>query len=261
MPFVAHRVFGWHPVVIDDSWGLKSIANGHAYSICKSLYCSKCNFLFLDIRFTDKEMSRLYAGYRDSEYVALREYYEPDYRLQNQLLNEGITYLDQVEKFIQPHLKTKPSILDWGGDTGRNSPFKTSNSVLDIYDISGKIPIAGANLVSKQQIKEKKYDLIVCSQVLEHVPYPSDVLQEIRACMHADSLLYLELPHEDLMKKGLEAPAHAKRHWHEHINFFSPSALEHLLERHGLRATETRSIEVESAKKRVNILQMVASII
>jgi hypothetical protein len=31
MPFVAARVFDWYPVVIDESWGLKTIQSGHVY--------------------------------------------------------------------------------------------------------------------------------------------------------------------------------------------------------------------------------------
>jgi hypothetical protein len=49
MPFVADRAFGWKPIKIEESWGLKTINNGYAYSICNTLYCSNCNFIFLDI--------------------------------------------------------------------------------------------------------------------------------------------------------------------------------------------------------------------
>ena len=46
MPFIAHRNFKWAPVVIDDSWGLKTIQNGHAYSVFNSMYCTNCEHLF-----------------------------------------------------------------------------------------------------------------------------------------------------------------------------------------------------------------------
>src|ERR1700754_592858 len=65
MPFVAHRAFGWAPVEIDESWGLQTIRNGMAYSICKTLRCRKCSHLFCDIRFSDEEMSAIYSGYRE----------------------------------------------------------------------------------------------------------------------------------------------------------------------------------------------------
>lgn len=78
--------------------------------------------------------------------------------------------------------------------------------------------------------------------------------------MHADSLLYIELPHEDLMREELETVEQKKRHWHEHINFFSTSALERLLKRCDLKIIDIQSIEVESAGKQVNILQAISSI-
>ena len=53
MPFVAHRVFGYKPFKIESSFGLKDIKNGYAYSVCNSLVCRNCQFLFLDIRFSD----------------------------------------------------------------------------------------------------------------------------------------------------------------------------------------------------------------
>lgn len=258
MPFIAHRAFDWRPVVIDDSWGLKSLAQGHAYSVCNSLFCNQCQLLFLDIRFDDKEMSRIYSGYRNEEYVALREHYEPGYRSRNELLNKGVNFLDEVEAFIRPHLRRSPSVLDWGGDTGKNTPFKSENRQVDIYDISGKDTVLGARRVTKEMISSQIYDLVVCSQVLEHVPYPADVLNQVRDCMKKDTLLYIELPHEDLMKQATTNPVTAKRHWHEHINFFSQLALERLLNRVGLHVIDIRSIEVETPGKRAGIFQALA---
>ena len=60
MPFIAHRIYQWEPVLIDESWGLQTISDGHAYSLCHSLLCLDCHLLFLDIRFSNAESSRLY---------------------------------------------------------------------------------------------------------------------------------------------------------------------------------------------------------
>ena len=92
MPFIAARTFGWHSVVIDDSWGLKTIKNGMAYSICNSLACRECNHLFLDIRFSDSEMSSLYQDYRGQDYVRLRDSFEPGYAIRNKALINGVSF-------------------------------------------------------------------------------------------------------------------------------------------------------------------------
>jgi len=144
MPFVAHRVFGWAPVEIDDSWGLRTILNGNAYSICNSVSCLDCGMLFLDIRFSDPEMEALYSGYRQAEYTALRDHYEPGYAERNDTLNQGIGFIPEIEAFLTPFLPLPVRVLDWGGDTGINTPFKSASTLFHVYDISGKPGIAGA---------------------------------------------------------------------------------------------------------------------
>ena len=52
MPFISHRAFNWKPAQIDETWGLSTIKNGNAYSLCNSMFCNRCGFLFLDIRFS-----------------------------------------------------------------------------------------------------------------------------------------------------------------------------------------------------------------
>ena len=124
MPFISERVFDWTPVEINEDWGLRTVKSGMAYSICHSLQCTNCHHLFLDIRFGNIEMDRLYHEYRKEEYVELREKYEPGYKLKNSELSEGYNYISDIEKFIQPHLIAKQlRILDWGGDSGKNTPL------------------------------------------------------------------------------------------------------------------------------------------
>jgi len=199
MPFVAHRIFGWEPVVIDDSWGLHTVKNGNAYSICKSLFCSNCGFLFCDLRFYDNELSLIYHDYRGEQYNSLREIYEPGYTLRNENLNTGITYIKKVELFLEPHLTSPFTILDWGGDTGKNTPFKDRSHIFDVFDISNKDVVAGAHKVNRFQAISRKYSLIVCSNVLEHVPYPAELLLDILSSMDMDSILYIEVPLEEVV--------------------------------------------------------------
>jgi hypothetical protein len=135
MPFISHRVFNWKPVEIDASWNLHSIKTGNAYSICNSLYCTNCGFCFLDIRFSDSELSRLYDDYRGPSYVALRSHYEPGYAKRNEVFDKQVGYLADIEEFLRPHLKSPITVLDWGGDTGINTPFKDHAASVEIFDI------------------------------------------------------------------------------------------------------------------------------
>jgi len=255
MPFVAHRVFGWTPVEIDESWGLETIPKGRAYSICRSLRCSACGHLFLDIRFDDAELRRLYEGYRNPEYVALREHYEPGYRLRNATLREGVPYVPSIEKFLTPYVPSAPRVLDWGGDTGRNTPFASTRSSHLVYDISDVSPIAGARRVALDELTPTDYDLICCSMVLEHVPFPVVLLEEIRRAMDEDTVLYVEVPYENLMLEHPTSPHLYKRHWHEHINFFSRRSLRAALERAGFVVVAEDEVAAVFEGRQIHVMQ------
>ena len=256
MPFVAHRTFGWEPVTIDNTWGLSTVKNGKAYSICKSLFCDDCGLLFLDIRFSENELSNLYKDYRGKEYNLLREKYEQGYTLRNNNLNAGINYIKDIEDFLIPYLFFPISILDWGGDTGKNTPFKDNNEFLDIYEISNKETIDGAKRVNKKEANSKKYKLIVCSNVLEHVPYPSDLLFDITQSMDKESILYIEVPIE-CMVLNYHSDLHLiKKHWHEHINFFSEKSLYSLLKNIGLEVKELKRLQVRDADQSFWVFQV-----
>ena len=258
MPFVAHRALGYPPVRIDESWGLRTVQQGMAYSICKSLLCRDCGHLFLDLRFSDREMSALYDDYRGPAYTELRDSYEPGYREKNARLVAGAPYVAEVEAFLRPRLPAHPRVLDWGGDTGVNSPFVRERQCLDIFDISKAPVVSGARQVDHAMIVASHYDLVVCSNVLEHVPYPYDVLLDLRQVMTPTTLLYLEVPCEELML-GAEArdDVHLrKKHWHEHVNFFSHRSLAALARRAGLRLLDSRQAVVPSETSSNTVLMV-----
>lgn len=261
MPFVADRALGWAPVVIDDSWGLKTIRNGNAYSICKTLRCRECEHLFCDIRFTDDEMNALYAGYREEDYTSLRDHYEPGYRARNEGLVETISYKTDIEAFLTPYVRDPLTILDWGGDTGLNTPFEERRASLDIFDISGKSAVSGARAVTAEQAAEAQYSLIVCGQVLEHIPYPSDVLSAIRTVMDQDTILYIEVPFEEIMRSEAQDREKMKRHWHEHINFYSRSSLIALLDCCGFSVLDSNIFAAKVAGSDVRVLQVVCRLL
>jgi hypothetical protein len=247
MPFVASRVFGWEPVEIDESWGLRDVPTGMAYSICCTLACTSCGLVFLDLRFDEDEAGRLYAGYRDEEYVSQRLRYEPGYRQTNEMLVGGSAWIPQIEDFLRPHLSAARNVLDWGGDTGLNTPFRGEAALHHVYDISVTPLVPGAQRVDLDEIAETAYDLIVLSHVLEHVSFPLELVNEVRRIMRPETLLWVELPRENLFRTA-SCPEDAyleKRHWHEHVNFFTNEALARLLERADLDVVDSCALEVD----------------
>lgn len=243
MPFVSHRALGWPPAVIDADWGLQTIPQGTAYCVCNTLHCPRCEFIFLDIRFSEREMERLYEGYYGEAYEDLREHYEPGFRERNKALTAPSQLIELTRAYILEHT-TPTRILGWGGGNGTNTPFKGQGYDTYIFDIDKKATVPGTRGVSKSEIYALAYDLIVCRHVLEHVPFPSDTLGEIIKCMQDDTLLYVELPHEALMVGNDQLSARSKRHWHEHINFFSLAALNNLFAVCGFTVVDIQSTPI-----------------
>lgn len=240
MPFVAQRALGWEPCEITPEWGLRDLPLGHAHALCTTLHCPACGTLFLDMRFDDSEMARLYRDYRGNEYEAQREHFEPGYTTRNRALVAGDAHIPEIDAFLRPRLPARPAVLDWGGDTGLNTPLRREAALHHVLDISGRPLVDGAVAVAAPQ---GTYDVIVLAHVLEHVPEPGSLIDQVRAAMAARTRLYVEVPFEVLMRAA-ETDGTAwrrKRHWHEHINFFSPVGLRRLLEGHGLQVeAETR---------------------
>ena len=243
--------------MIDETWELKTIRNGNAYSICNSLYCSNCEHLFLDIRFSEEELFNLYEGYRNDDYALLRDFYEPGYIIRNEELKKGIEYIYKIEEFLNPFFpNTTSTLLDWGGDTGLNTPFQTKNFKIDIYDLNEVQPIINARKISKEAAFLNKYSLVVCSNVLEHAPYPADLLFDIVKCMDENTILYIEVPIEDIVLSGGDNLHLHKKHWHEHINFFSENSISALVENSGLRLIKFNKLNVDLNGKSVNLFQL-----
>ena len=236
MPLVANRAFGWTPVEITPDWGFRHLKTGMAYSLCNSMQCQGCGLLFLDIRFDDEEMGRLYWNFRSEAYALQRDQFEPGYAEMNAAIQAYVPDTADAERALAGHVKAAPRVLDWGGNGGKNTPFRTIASQVDSYDLADEPPIPGVRRVNLEDASANRYDLIVMSHVLEHVPYPETALTPARAMLDEGGVLYVEVPHEIVIANfpGARDLAAKKRHWHEHINFFTEEALRALLERCGL---------------------------
>lgn len=260
MPFVAKRVF-WHdPLEITPAWGLRDLKQGIAYTICNSLQCQDCGALFLDYRFSEAQMTRLYTGYRDADYNSEREAFEPGYMTTAALdFNHRHAYITDVERWLAPHLPAHPRILDWGGAEGTNTPF-LEQAHISILDISGVATVPGAMAVSTEQAASQEYDIVICSQVLEHVPFPLLFLKKILSTIPSAPLLYLEIPHEPLIREhpGQLDLAHRKKHWHEHINFFTETSLRRLSEQAGLEVIALNFFSHTTESRKGEILGLLA---
>ena len=256
MPFVASRALGQEPLEITAEWGLRDLRPGMAYTLCHSLQCGDCGALFLDMRFTPAQMAALYEGYRGPAYTQQRDRFEPGYAATvARDYTRRHTYIAEVEAWLAPRLPARPRVLDWGGGDGSNTPF-LGRARVRVHDISGAALAEGAERAALHAAPD--HDLLVCMQVLEHVADPLAVLQELLPLMAPHTLLYLEGPHE---AGGRQHPpgtglAPHKRHWHEHVNFFTPAALHRLAARAGLRVADTQFLPSDNRARQGEVMGM-----
>jgi hypothetical protein len=88
------------------------------------------------------------------------------------------------------------------------------------------------------------------------VSYPKVVIKEIKQLMNQDSILYIELPIEKILKtvwggaskKEMLTCLNSKKHWHEHINFYSRKSLVKLINNCGLKIVKIKILSVETFK-------------
>jgi SAM-dependent methyltransferase len=240
-PFIAKRIWGREPFPI------------------KINKCRRCKFSFADTRFEQAEENRLYADYRGMEYQSMRQSCEPWYTPQfNARLSTGMMEKRRapISNIFRDHLPCDvKSVLDFGGDRGDLFAGLVPGASTYVYDISGIAAAPGVTALSSlDHCAEKQFDLIGCSNVLEHVAYPRKLLTDIKRIARHRTLVYVEVPSETpfglrnyAKRSAQELILLAKRRKiafsllpfgflhqvHEHVNFFSLDPLKRLMEVEG----------------------------
>ena len=204
MPFVASRVFGHEPVEITAEWGLRDLRPGMAYTVSKSLHCLDCGLLFLDWRFTDAQMAALYRGYRDEQYTRERDHFEAGYATGGRLdFHVRHAYIADVEVFgWHPGFPSGRRYWISAAATGINSPFGGAAPC----SMSTMSPVLRSRKARRRSgttpLRSRDMTFVVCCQVLEHVPFPLDLLESMLPALGPSTLLYLEVPREPLMRNA-----------------------------------------------------------
>lgn len=242
------------------------IWNSKSFNV-KLSHCNNCDFTFYNPRPDDKELDRLYNGYRSNEYQKQREKYESYYTkdfnesIVNDIEIDGrkLNMSSIINKYI--NIKEIHNLLDYGGDKGQfiTDDFKfIDRYIFDISNVDILPGIKKINYISESD--NKKFDFIMCCHVLEHVSNPSEIINNILKFSHNGTKFYFELPYDShkvltpiyiniffkffkmnsfiyklyfkLIKRMECEPLFQM---HEHINYFSIKSLQRLLELNGLK--------------------------
>lgn len=169
------------------------------------VYCKSCDFYYSSYRPTEEQMKKLYSGYRNKEYQQQRYKFEKDYTEEfNYSLGHNINEVNFRKQNLYDILKNNidiakiKNILDYGGDEGQFIPDQLIEANKYVYEISDINTVNGVKKISNEiELSKYQYDLIICCHVLEHVPYPMDLINKLVSLMKKGTYLYIEVPYED----------------------------------------------------------------
>jgi SAM-dependent methyltransferase len=105
----------------------------------------------------------------------------------------------------------------------------------------------GRELAAKLAAEGKRADVILANNVMAHVPDINSVLTGIKAMLKPGGVFVMETPYlKDLLDK-LEFDTI----YHEHVFYYSLTALENLFRRHGLAAADVEHLPIHGGSLRV----------
>jgi hypothetical protein len=218
------------------------------------LRCAECSFQFFTPRLELEEEVRLYTGYRNAEYQKERFATEPWY---TEKLNTALSSPETMagrRSAVSAVLTTNladgviKNILDFGGARGELIENLIPGARGFVYDISQIEPLPGIESVALGARRD--FDLVICSNVFEHVASPRLLLEEVLSFCSPGSYVFIEVPEETpldgkcILKRLAQAgwlvaarpevamevlPMGTTYVMHEHLNFYSPTALRRLL--------------------------------
>jgi 2-polyprenyl-3-methyl-5-hydroxy-6-metoxy-1,4-benzoquinol methylase len=128
-------------------------------------------------------------------------------------------------------------VLDFGGGDGRlMRGFLAEGAECHLVDFNGTtLPGVRRIGTTERDLDETcRYDLIVCSHVVEHVAEPVSVVSTLAAYLKPDGVIYVEVP----MEVWSKAPLHNEPV--THVNFFTPVSCRHLVARAKLQTLSCR---------------------
>lgn len=147
-------------------------------------------------------------------------------------------------------------ILDYGGGNGKLMlPFVEAGHDCHLIDYNDN-PLPGVVKVGsdiEHFATDSKYDVIICSHVLEHVSDVRGLVDKLKALLAPQGVIYAEVPQE--VWAGLKIEADPVTH----INFFTASALSNLFVLSGCRVLEKRQQIATYAREHMEVLWVVAT--
>jgi SAM-dependent methyltransferase len=104
-----------------------------------------------------------------------------------------------------------------------------------------------AQLAQRLAVEGKQADVILANNVMAHVPDINNIIAGIHTLLKPHGVFVMETPYVKDMIDGLEFDTI----YHEHVFYYSLTALENLFRRHGLAAAQVERLPIHGGSLRV----------
>ncbi len=160
-------------------------------------FCKKCDLGFLKYFHSDKKL------------------YNKNYLYKGQLNRSKIKFISYI---LKNHLKKKISIVEIGGGDGYIGKILDKNiDYTNIDPSSYKGYNSKKSFFEKIKIK-KKFDIIICLNVLAHIDSPQDIIKKLNKISHKKTKIILSVQNSlNQIKSGF-----LDNIYHEHKYYYSP---------------------------------------
>ena len=157
--------------------------------------------------------------------------------------------VETVAETILRHAKPRPSVLEIGGGGGALS-LQLARDASEVHLVEPSRAVtpdrfAGTGVTLHNtmfpaaSLGRRKFDIVACRQVIEHVPEPAPFLAALRAQLSDDGLAYLELPSAEYIRQHRSI---VDFHY-PHVHYYRRSEMTALLLRAGFTVLEIIDIK------------------
>ena len=157
----------------------------------------------------------------------------------------------EIANLVDPHLHSSSHMLDIGCATGgllaefKHRGYKNlmgvdpSHSCSDLTERLHGIRSKPSTISDLDKLGEQ-FDILFLTGVVEHLRDVDGSVRQLKTCLRAGGLIYIEVPDATRYDKHFGAPFQFFSI--EHINFFSPQSLGNLMARHGFECVFTERL-------------------
>ncbi len=196
--------------------------------------CDRCNFIYVAPVPESAQLHTLYDGYSQTD-----KYLK---KLKKKIFTSKLK-VKRIGKFIN---STQKQFLDVGCSIGATVAaadqlgYNAMGIDLDEVALKKANELFGEcefQAITTQDLLStgRKYDVIYCAEVIEHVPDPHDFMQSLVDLLNPDGVLYLTTPDAGHVRVPKDFVSWNRVTPPEHICYFSRKNMKTLLEQHQLK--------------------------